>query len=118
METISLYELLIKLNITDLRTARKWCVRNDIVIMKHGKIEFISEVDFKRAFERPFIEKLKSKFGHDWKSVYELYDSGNIPALEALNETKNVAYRAYKPKNKIISGYLNKYESNDNTKAA
>ena len=118
MKMISIDEVLLNLKSTDLRTARKWCVKNDVEIIKQGKNEFVFETEFKEVLERPFINKLKRKFGKEWESVYKLYAEGNILALNILQNMPTVNYKTYKPGNEIISKYLSKYENNEKTKAA
>ncbi len=111
MKKIAINELKATLNYKDLRAVRKWCIENDVLIIKHGKNEFVFETAFIEVFERPFINKLKRKFGKIWESAYRLYKDGNIPALNMLQETPLVVGKSYKPKNTIVNDYLNKYKS-------
>ncbi|MGB3948539.1 MAG: hypothetical protein WBM13_11185, partial [Bacteroidia bacterium] len=67
MKKISIEELKEKLNYNDLRPIRNWCQKNDVLIIKHGKSEFVFESNFEEAYEKPFINKLKSKFGKEWE---------------------------------------------------
>jgi hypothetical protein len=79
METKSIEEIKTILGYSDLRTVRKWCIDNNVLIIKQGKTEFVFETNFRLALELPFINKLKKKFGDDWESVYNLYKDGTIP---------------------------------------
>ena len=118
MEKLSLNEILDDLGYIDIRSARNWCKKNNVLVIRQGKNEFVIEANFKEVFEKPFIDKLIRKFGKNWESVYQLYANRNIPELNAINEMPSVTYKAYKPKNEIVSKYLNKYDSNEKTKVA
>ena len=87
-------------------------------LFNHGKFEFAIEANFKEVFEKPFIEKLKKKFGKDWESVYNLYSSGNIPALNLLNQNNVVIGKSYQPTNNLVQDYLQKFINHGKTKAA
>ena len=118
MKTLEIEELKEKLNYSDLRPIRNWCQTNDVLIIKHGKLEFVFEVNFKEAYEKPFINKLKSKFGDEWESVYRLYSEGNVPALNMLQHATSSNHKVYRPENNIIQQYLTKYQSHGKKKAA
>ncbi|MCW3085085.1 MAG: hypothetical protein JWP12_2451 [Bacteroidetes bacterium] len=118
MNTLSLNKLLDYLDYSDLRAVRKWCNKNDVFIIKHGKNEFVFETDFKIVWERPFINKLKATFGDDWKSVYQLHKDGNIPALDILHNIPDVKYKTYKPAAKGSENYKKKLEEYAKNKAA
>lgn len=118
MKTIPLRELLKHLEYSDLRAVRTWCSKNNVFITKQGKNEFVFETNFKEVFELPFINKLKSKFGDEWESVYRLYSEGNVPALNMLQHATSSNHKIYKPENSIIQQYLTKYQSHGKKKAA
>lgn len=98
MKVIHIEELLEILGYTDVKAVRNWCSRNDVLIMKPGKIEYVYETEFILAYEMPFINKLKNKFGDDWEQVYNLYKDGNIPALNMLNNSVLTASQLNKTK--------------------
>lgn len=100
MRNISLQEILKQLNYSDLRSGRRWCRENNVLLMKQGKLEFAFESEFQEAIERPFITKLKRQHGESWKMVYALYKEGNIPALNTLQTVASVGLKAYKPINR------------------
>jgi hypothetical protein len=87
MEILTIEELLEPLGLTDLRAVRAWCDKNDVLIIKQAKIEFVVEAEFTLAYELPFINKLKRKFGDNWEQVYNLYKEGNVPALNTLSQS-------------------------------
>lgn len=90
MKIIKIEELFQFLGFTDLRAVRKWCSINEVLVVTQGKAEFVFEADFKLAYELPFINKLKRKFGDDWEQVYNLFNDGNIPALNSLSQSTSV----------------------------
>ena len=85
-------DLLIELNYTDVRAVRIWCRKNNILLNKDGKAEYVFESTFKEVTERPFIQKLKAEFGNEWESAYNLYASGNIAALNTLQRIPEIKY--------------------------
>lgn len=91
-----------ELNLIDVRSIKKWCHRHDVLIIDN---EFVIESEFREVRERPFINKLKSKFGKEWESVYRLYADGNIPALNDINTISINPLPIYKgtnPENKFL----------------
>lgn len=116
MKTIEINELLVLLKRSDLRSVRSWCRKHEILIIKHGGIEFVMEAEFKEVFERPFIIKLKNKFGKNWEEVYRLYADGNIPALDTLRSIQGVKPNinnriSQNDGGPIFNSYLKKYSS-------
>lgn len=123
MNTISLNKLLDYLGYSDIRAARKWCNKNNVFIMKHGKSEFVYETDFKVVWERPFINKLKTRFGDNWKSVYKLYSDGNIPALNMLIQStpfvsQKKGNKILRSKSTVYDDYLNTFKEHVKAKTA
>ncbi len=57
MKKLAIEELKTWLKYNDLRPIRKWCIKNDVLIIKHGKNEFVFETAFIEVFERPFIDQ-------------------------------------------------------------
>jgi hypothetical protein len=111
MKNISLDEILKQLNYSDLRSGRRWCRDNDVLLMKQGKQEFALETNFQEAFERPFITKLKRQHGDEWKMVYNLYKEGNIPALNTLQKATSLGQKAYRPKNRKTNLFKEKLDA-------
>ena len=107
MGKLNLKDLMQELNYKDLRAVRNWCKKNGILIIIAGKAEYVIEANYKQVIEKPFIEKLKSEFGAEWESVYQLYSSGNIAALSTLQELPDSNFKTYKPKDPIAKKYQN-----------
>ncbi len=111
------------LGYSDLRAVRKWCEQNNVLIIKQGKCEFVIEVNFNEAYEKPFINTLKKKFGDEWETVYRLYKDGNIPALNTLKEIKKPRIESTftssgQTGGEVYKKYLKEFEGNGKTKAA
>ncbi|MCD6019732.1 MAG: hypothetical protein K0S53_2853 [Bacteroidetes bacterium] len=102
MKIISLSEIAEYLNYADaeMRSTKKWCIERDVLIFKQGQCWYAYEVEFRTAFEKPLIDKLKKKQGADWKRDYDIISNGNIPALNTLNDIIKDESKAYIPKNK------------------
>ncbi|MBV6484356.1 MAG: hypothetical protein KFKLKKLM_00853 [Flavobacteriales bacterium] len=100
MKTIPIDELLEYLNYRDLKAVRNWCFDNDVLIIKQGKFEFVIEAEFELVYEKPFVEKLKRKFGAGWEDAYHLFKDGNIPALNMANSNSSKPMPIYNKNNK------------------
>jgi hypothetical protein len=118
MNKIYMSELIQELGYSDDRPVRTWCQKNNILLIKTGKKEFVFESAFKEAQERPFVEKLKSEFGDDWESAYNVYASGNIAALITLQRISEVRYKTYIPKNSVKNKYKNQFDQYAKSKKA
>ncbi len=99
------------LNYTDLRSVRRWCNQNHVLLLKQGRTEFAIESNFREAFERPFIAKLKKQHGDAWEIVYNMYKDGNIPALDTLQKASSVGHKVYKPIRKKNNLFKDKLEA-------
>lgn len=108
MDILSIEELFEPLGLTDIRSVRAWCDKNDVLTIKQAKNEFVIKSDFKLAFELPFINKLKRKFGDDWEQVYNLYKDGNIPALNTLSQSTTTPTPIYKNNSETKIKFINK----------
>jgi hypothetical protein len=119
MKTIPLKQLLEKLKYKDLRSVRRWCEQKSVAVMKQGLNEFVYESNFLEAFDKPFIEKLKSRFGKDWESVYVLYRDGNVIALNTLNNlVSNPISTSFRAKSVVEKNYQSKFREYAKTKIA
>lgn len=118
MNKLYMDELYLALGYTDERAVKSWCLKNNVLLQKDGKVRFVFESAFKEVSERPFIEKLKSEFGNDWQAAYNLYASGNIPALTTLQRLPDVKYKTYIPKNGIANTYKKQFDEYAKSKKA
>lgn len=118
MRKIELYELTDFLGYTDLKSIRNWCARNDVLIVKQGKMEFVFEPDFKLAYELPLINKLKRKFGDNWEQVYRLFADNNIPALNELINSTTAPTPIYKKNNESKNKLMQKLKDYEKKNAA
>jgi hypothetical protein len=110
MKTLTLNELLKPLRYTDERAARDWCIQNKVLITKIGKFEVVFEAEFQLEYERPYINKLKNKFGDGWEQVYNLYKDGNIPALYTLSDLTSKSVSIFKSNSNIENKFIKKLE--------
>jgi hypothetical protein len=116
MKTLTLTELLEPLRYSDIRTVRDWCIKNKVLVTKIGKCEVVLEIEFKLAYELPYINKLKNKFGDGWEQVYNLYRDGNIPALYMLNDVTSTPVPIYKSTSNKESKFIKKLEEYEQRK--
>ena len=95
-DRIYLYDVLLKINKKDIRTAITWCEDNDVNVFsdKSGKFVIQSEFDF--AYNRPIIERYKKRYGDQWLKVYNLSKENNLHLLEHSDDSSRSTNR-YKP---------------------
>ena len=87
----------------DLRSIRRWCVKNHLQIYKDYSGEFVIENDLELAFEKPLILRLKEKCGDAWIDYYQAYKKNElINMLDFGCDTKNVK-SDYIPKGKFAA---------------
>lgn len=108
MKVIHIEELFELLGYRDIESIRKWCVNNDVLITKTGKVEFVYETEFQLVYEKPFIDKLKRKFGAEWEQVYNLYKEGNITALNTLSGSTSKPTLLYRKESDSKNKFLEK----------
>jgi len=71
-------EVRANLKMKSIDAAARWCLANKVNILKSGNRNVVIEYEFKIAFEKPIIERLKSIYGSRWEEYYAAYDSENV----------------------------------------
>lgn len=91
-EKVKIKDLMGFLNVQDVRTAKKWCLKTGLMLFKLGKEFYVNLIDLELAIEKPFIEKLKMNYPDKWKQVYAAYKSKDYEILlSIMDESKSVA---------------------------
>jgi hypothetical protein len=117
MELLNLETLAEHLKFKDSRSVRRWCEKNNVVIIKQGKQECVSQISFEEAFNKPLIINLKSKHGADWHDVYQMHMRGDLAALVNLQKDPTSIRKRYNPKSDLIQSYLKEYQDDPNTRS-
>lgn len=108
-EFLTLNEVKKMLNYHDTRSARNWCMSNDVFVIQQGNSKLVSRVQFLLAFQKPFIEHIKRTHS-DWKQRLSDYMNTNFKGLldsqdcglkEQIQQTSN-----YKPKSESEKSFL------------
>ncbi len=86
LDTLTLIEAAKLLHYKDKRSAEKWCINNDVVILSHPekKIKCIVRQQFYYVFYADFIEQLKKLYKGKWQEAWSIYCNQNITDLEHL----------------------------------
>lgn len=91
------------INKKDLRTIRRWCKKNHLLIFKDASGEFVYTADLDLVCDGPLILRLKQKYGNGWLEYYKAYLNGELlNMLDFGTDTKN-AKSDYIPKGQFAS---------------
>ena len=102
---------LIKLiNRKDIRSAKVWCMKNDVVIYQDSSGRYVIQSEFFHAYNKPVIDRYKSEYGESWHLFYNRLEKGNLHLSLAV-EKEIIDKSRYQPKsiwsNEILSSIRN-----------
>ncbi len=108
MERLTLAEVADLLNIKDTRTAFKWCIENQVVVLsdKGTKRKYVMKSEFEAARLKLFIEHLKEKHGDKWQDAFEAHQNQDLLRLLELNQEGTVKRRGYQAQGKHEKRFL------------
>ena len=95
-------EVRAKLKMKTTDAAARWCLANDVSILKIGNKNVVVEYEFRLILEKPVIDRLKAIHGDSWRKFYAAYDSENVLnffELENTTEGDVAPTVAYNPNN-------------------
>ena len=104
-DRIYLYDVLLKINKKDIRTAIKWCEDNDVTVFSDKSGKFIIQSEFEFAYNRPIIERYKKRYGDQWLKVYNLSKENNLHLLESSDDSSR-SNNSYKPLSREAQDFL------------
>lgn len=98
------------LNYKDLRSTINWCVQHHVFVIQQGNSKSVCKSEFLLAFQKPYIEHLKSRF-ENWQEKFTDYMESNYPRLletnNAASKLKNQNLSSnYKPQSEIEKLFL------------
>ena len=96
-----LSDLLPLINRKDIRSARKWCLKNHLFIYKDSSGEFVNEREFELTYNLPVISKLKEQYNENWRDYYNLYQTGKLHEGLLKSPSSTHQKRNYNPKGKL-----------------
>jgi hypothetical protein len=76
-DKIKLTDIVKALNVKTLKTAKSWCKRKGLVIIKFGRDQYVNLIDFQLQLDKPFLDDLRAKHPNDWAEVYHHYKTFN-----------------------------------------
>jgi len=91
----------------DPRSIRKWCDRNNVLIVDDGTNSFVNQADFEIAYNKPITEILKKQHPDDWEQHYRYYNEGNINGLIRMRHNNHPS--PIRPVNDININRVKKY---------
>lgn len=95
------------LNYGDIRSAIKWCAKNEVFIIKQGNKRYVNKGEFILSFYKPFIVHLKNKH-KNWREIFLKYINGEWKGLLTTIENTPIQLKKnYKPKSKEGISFLN-----------
>lgn len=71
----SLKEISKILGFKDIRTVRKWCIKNEVQILNDpgNRWNYVITAEFEAARYRQMIHYLKRKYGNKWTDAFKAY---------------------------------------------
>jgi hypothetical protein len=97
------------INRKDLRSARKWCKKNGVIIYKGLGEEYVIKNDFDLAYDMPLINELKAQYGDKWQIMYRAYQDDELHKMLDVNPNGQSINTRYIPKGTIAK---NNYSNN------
>ncbi len=96
LNRIYLKNLLPMIDRTDIRTAGKWCIDNEVTIYPDGSRDFVIQSELNYALEKPIIIRYKKEYGENWEVMYDLAKKDKL--YIGLHSTKRAKQKEYKAK--------------------
>ena len=102
---IYIKELCEKLNCKDMRSIKRWCIKNGVSIMSDfgSKKKYVLTAEFEAKYDSQPKEYIENKFGKDKLPVF-LQSAMNF--FSEYKQTKNKLEKEYKPKGKNEKDFL------------
>ena len=76
-DKVKLSDIVKALNVKTLKTAKSWCKRKGLVIIKFGREQYVNLIDFQLQLDKPFLDDLRVKHPNDWAEMYHSYKTFN-----------------------------------------
>ena len=76
-DKVKLSDIVKALNVKTLKTAKSWCKRKGLVIIKFGREQYVNLIDFQLQLDKPYLDDLRVKHPNDWAEMYHAYKTFN-----------------------------------------
>ena len=81
---LSMDEVKARLKMKTTDAAARWCLANNVSILKIGKKNVVVEYEFKLVHELPIITRLQTIYGDRWQKYYAAYNSEDVVSYYTL----------------------------------
>jgi hypothetical protein len=76
-DKVKLTDIVKALNVKTLKSAKSWCKRKGLVIIKFGRDQYVNLIDFQLQLDKPFLDDLRVKYPKNWAEMYHHYKTLN-----------------------------------------
>jgi hypothetical protein len=79
-----------RIDCIDIRTAEKWCKKNNITVHLDGRKKYVLNIDIERTLEMKYIDSLKERYPSRYKDVYCASKEQDMLSLYELTTTTSI----------------------------
>lgn len=76
-----------RIDCIDIRTAEKWCKKNNVTIHLERRKKFVLNIDLENTLEMKYIESLKERYPDRYKDIYYANKEQDMLSLYELTNT-------------------------------
>jgi len=101
---LTLEQIMKTLNLKDMRSAKKWLIKNNIPIIQIGNRNVANEFIFQMKQQQSIVEQLMITYPNNWFEIYEANNSnkGMVKAMSIIYPQHRKVKRIANQKNKFI----------------
>jgi hypothetical protein len=93
---LSLQRVSERIDCRDVRTAEKWCRKNNVTVHLEGRKKYVLNIDLERVLEMKYIGSLQKLYPSDYEDVYYASKEGDLLSLyRTVNTTSDVLKEEY-----------------------
>ncbi len=76
-----------RIDCIDIRTAEKWCKKNNVTVHLDGRKKFVLNIDLEGTLEMKYIKSLKERYPSCYKDIYYASKEQDMLSLYELTNT-------------------------------
>lgn len=84
---LSMHRVADRIDCIDIRTAEKWCKKNNVTVYLDGRKKYVLNIDLEYTLEMKYIESLKERYPTCYKDVYYAIKEQDMLSLFELTNT-------------------------------
>lgn len=110
-DKVKLTDIVKALNVKTLKTAKIWCKRKGLVMIKFGKDNYVNLIDFQLQLDKPFLDDLRVKYPNNWAELYHSYKTLDWAKIagQILNPSVKTKFTV---QGNAANDFMNKMKSN------